>query len=251
MGEWRLIVMEGDVYWNMAVDEAILLAREEEKVPNTLRLYVIKPSAVTIGYFQKVRETVDLEYIRSKSIGLTRRITGGGAVYHDSLGEITYSVVASIDEVSRDIIESYRKICMGIVYALEELGLKAEFKPINDVVINNRKISGSAQTRKKKTLLQHGTLMYNTDIAELARVLRVPREKLLSHGITSIWMRVTTVSRELGYNPGYNRVLEALIQGFTRALNIEPYRDTLSEKEEKYAIDLINKYKSKEWIYRR
>lgn len=248
---WRLVIGKGDVYWNMAVDEAMLVLHEKGLIPNTLRIYIMKPSGVTFGYFQRIEDAINLEFLRSRNMDYTRRITGGGAVYHDMNGEITYSVVAKIDNISWDILESYKIICQGIVYAIEEFGLKAEYRPINDVLVNGKKISGSAQARKKQSLLQHGTLMYNTDLNILSNAIKIPREKMLAHGIKSIRERVTTLSIELGYNPGYKRVVKALINGFKKALNIEFERRKLTPMEIMYAKKLVRKYRSKEWIFKR
>jgi len=248
---WRLVIGKGDVYWNMAVDEAMLVLHDKGLIPNTLRIYIMKPSGVTFGYFQRVEDAINLEFLRSRNMDYTRRITGGGAVYHDMNGEITYSVVAKIDNISWDILESYKIICQGIVYAIEEFGLKAEYRPINDVLVNGKKISGSAQARKKQSLLQHGTLMYNTDLNILSNAIKIPREKMLAHGIKSIRERVTTLSLELGYNPGYKRVVKALINGFKKALNIEFERRKLTPMEITYAKKLVRKYRSKEWIFKR
>ncbi|MEM1696328.1 MAG: lipoate--protein ligase family protein, partial [Desulfurococcaceae archaeon] len=111
-----------DVYWQMAIDEAMLVLRTRGEVENTLRLYRFVPSAVTIGYFQKVKEAVNLEFLEEKGIPFTRRITGGGSVYHDADGEVTYSIVLPAIGPLTDVQESYRVICSGLVYALRELG---------------------------------------------------------------------------------------------------------------------------------
>jgi len=251
MKKWRLIINEGDVYWNMAIDEAMLLLKDKGEIPNTLRLYVFNPSAVTIGYFQRVNDAVNLGFLNENRIPFTRRITGGGSVYHDVNGEITYSVVASIGDVAIDVLKSYEIICKGLVYAIEKFGLKAQFVPINDVVVNGKKISGSAQSQKKVALLQHGTLMYNTGLITLASTLEAPKEKLASHGVKSILERVTTLSRELGRTVSKEETIEALIEGFSKALNAEFEREELTEKEVKLADELVEKYKSKEWIFKR
>ncbi len=252
MNSWRLIIDKGNTYWNMAVDEAILIHREKNLVPNTLRIYIFEPSGVTIGYFQKVREVLNLDYLLQNKIDFTRRITGGGAVYHDSEGEITYAIIADIEDISKDIMESYRIICKGIIYALRKLGLKAVYKPVNDILVNNKKISGSAQTRKKKSLLQHGTLMYNTNLDMLEKTLRPPRIKLEDHGVVRVSDRVTTVYRELGRKINVDDIINALIQGFRKALGIDellPGNLTISER--KLAEKLYGKYESKVWIYMR
>jgi len=248
---WRLIIDEGNAYWNMAIDEAMLVLKDRGLIPNTLRLYVFRPSAVTIGYFQRVLESVDVEFVESRGIDYTRRITGGGSVYHDADGEVTYSVTALIDDISRNIMDSYRVICQGVVNAIRELGLEATFVPVNDVIINGKKVSGSAQSRRRNALLQHGTLMYNTDLVTLSRVLKAPKEKLLSHGVTSILERVTTISREVGRIVDKSEVINALIKGFSKALNIELIRGEYTSEELELANKLIEKYRSREWIYLR
>lgn len=248
---WRLIIDEGSAYWNMAVDEAMLILKEQGLIPNTLRLYVFNPSAVTIGYFQRLYDVVDLDFIRSNKIEVTRRITGGGSVYHDVGGEITYSVVAYIDDISSNIMDSYKIICQGIVNAIKEFGLNAEFVPVNDVLVNGRKVSGSAQARRKKTLLQHGTLMYNTDLMTLSKALKAPKEKLLSHGVTSIFERVTTLSRELGRVVSRDEAVKALVRGFSKALNVEFTPSNYSGMEVELASELMKKYSSSEWIFQR
>jgi len=247
---WRLLVGEGTAEYNMAVDEAILTLNSLSERPNVLRLYVFKPSAVTIGYFQKVRETVNVEYACENGIPVVRRITGGGAVYHDENGEITYSVIARVNDISFDVQESYKIICKGILYALKFLGLEGRFEPVNDVTVNNRKVSGSAQIRKGKVLLQHGTLMYDTDISKIEKLLIVPKDKLASHDAKTIYDRVTTVSRERGLRVLKEEVVEALVKGFETAFNMKLSQDSLSEDEIYLAKELVKKYAQREWNFR-
>ncbi|MEO3993694.1 MAG: biotin/lipoate A/B protein ligase family protein [Desulfurococcaceae archaeon TW002] len=248
---WRLIIDENNVYRNMAIDEALLILKDRGLIPNTIRLYVFNPSAVTVGYFQRIDDAVNLEFLKKNNIGFTRRISGGGSVYHDAKGEITYSVVASIPDISHNILESYRIICGGIVYAVSEFGLKADFVPVNDVVINGRKVSGSAQSRRRSALLQHGTLMYATDLNTLANTLKAPKEKLREHKVSSILERVTTISRELGRVVTKDEAINALIKGFSKALNTNFVRGWYTNEELKLADELVSKYMSHEWIFQR
>jgi len=251
LGKWRLIYLnEYDGYWNMAIDEAMLMLRSQGKIPNTLRFFVFRPSAVTIGYFQSAEEEVNLDFCRKHEIEVVRRITGGGAVFHDENGEITYSIVVSEADAPRDILKSYELYCRGIVYALEELGLKAEFKPINDVVVNGKKVSGSAQTRRRRVVLQHGTFMYNTDIGTLAVALKIVPEKLKDKGARSLEERVTTASKALGRPVGRDEALRALIKGFKRALNVEFEEAELTREELELAEKLVrDKYSRDEWNF--
>ncbi|MCK5403215.1 lipoate--protein ligase family protein, partial [Candidatus Bathyarchaeota archaeon] len=131
--EWRIIDLDvNDAYMNMAIDEAILTARIKELVPNTLRFYLWKPSAVSIGRFQNVFNEIQIENCQRQGIDIVRRITGGGAVYHDFKGEITYSVIIKKEDLeTNDVIESYNIICNGLIETTKILGLKANFQPGN------------------------------------------------------------------------------------------------------------------------
>jgi len=115
MGVWRFLKPEvKDAFTNMAVDEAILSARIAGLVPNTLRFYRWKPSAVSIGRFQDVFNEVYVENCRKHEVDIVRRITGGGAVYHDHVGEITYSVVVKESDLGfTDVASTYDVICRG------------------------------------------------------------------------------------------------------------------------------------------
>lgn len=242
----------GDAYFNMALDEALLEGVRRGLSPPTLRLYAFSPSAVTIGRFQRAREVVDVELAERLGVPVVRRITGGGAVYHDERGEVTYSVTAPVSLFPGSILDSYRKICAGLVRAISLLGLEAEFVPVNDVVIGGKKISGSAQVRREFALLQHGTLMYATDLDTLADLLRVPREKLAAHGVSSIRERVTTLSIELGRQVSRSEVEEAMIAGFSEALEVELEEGEPSEWEIAEAERIAQeRYRSRDWNFGR
>jgi len=244
-GTMRLIIGEGTPFFNMAMDEAMLLLRGINAIEDTLRLYVMKPSAVTIGYFQSLSQSVSLEYVRKQGIPVVRRISGGGSVYHDSLGEVTYAVILSADLVPNDYLESFKLICEGVVRAARCLNCEASFAPLNDVVAHGRKLSGSAQARKLGALLQHGTFMYATDIDTLANTLRVSRVKY--GGASTIRKRVITVSECAGRRVSREEAIEALIEGFAEALNVEFIRDKYSPAELELAKSLEWKYRSREW----
>lgn len=251
MGEWRLIYLnEFDAHMQMAIDEAMLILRSKNEIPNTLRFFVFKPSAITIGYFQSITEEVDLDFCRKHGISVVRRITGGGAVFHDENGEITYSLVVSEEEAPKDIIKSYELYCKGLVLALMKLGLPAEFKPVNDVVVFGKKISGSAQTRKRGVVLQHGTFMYDTDIGTLAVALKIVPEKLKDKGVSKLEERVITVSKALGRKVTRDEALQALIDGFKEALNVQFFEDQLTREELELARKLVEeKYSRDEWNF--
>ena len=247
----RLIIDEGNGSKQMAIDEALLYLRALRRAPDTLRLYIFKPSTITIGYFQSVADSVNLDYVELRKIPVIRRITGGGSVYHDFGGEVTYSIIIGKDEIPKSYPEAFKFLAMGVIEAARYLGAKAEFKPLNDGVINGRKFSGSAQVRKLNAVLQHGTFMYGTDVDTLAKCLKVPGVKLSSKLIKSIKERVITLSTALGHELERGEIIKALIKGFSKALNAEFYEDSYSREELALANSLKWKYSSREWTYLR
>ncbi|NJD77351.1 MAG: lipoate--protein ligase family protein [Candidatus Methanoperedens sp.] len=246
---WRVIGLEThDAYINMALDEAISEGIRTGSSPPTIRFYNWEPGAVSIGYFQGIRDEVNLEVCRELGVDCIRRWTGGGAVYHDSGGELTYSVIAPAGVFPKNIIESYRLICGWIIRGLEILGIEAEFRPVNDILVKDKKISGSAQTRRGGILLQHGTLLYGLDLKTMFSVLNVSRQKITDKMIKSAEERVTCVL--MHREAGREEVYEALLKAFTEdkdygfgAWN----RDELVRARELAE----KKYKSEEWTFLR
>jgi len=247
--EWRLLPLRvDDAFMSMAIDEALLKLNAEGKSPNTVRFWRWLPSTVSIGCFQSVEREVDLGAAKKYGVDVVRRITGGGAVFHDYDGELTYSVVCGQDDVPDDIIGSYELICGGLVRGFERLGLRADFKPVNDVQVNGKKISGSAQTRRWGSVLQHGTILIDPDVRLMFELLKVSPEKISDKFISSVYERVTTVARELGRKPGFGEVREAMSMGFADALDVRLVGGELTREELELAVLLKSKYASRDWL---
>ncbi|MHA1939300.1 MAG: lipoate--protein ligase family protein, partial [Candidatus Thorarchaeota archaeon] len=231
MEEVRFLDLDtNDAYLNMAIDESIMLEMKGGHVPPTLRLYRWNPSTVSIGTFQGMTEEVDLDFCRSRDIDYIRRITGGGAVYHDYEGEITYSIILPKGHrlAPDDILDSYRLLCGGVVKGLEHLGIDAEFKPINDVIAGGKKVSGNAQTRRHSCVLQHGTTLLDLDVETMFSVLKVPQEKISDKMIEDVKERVTSVRELLDREVSFDELREALEVGFAKALGVELIRGNLT-----------------------
>lgn len=247
--KWRLLPLRiDDAYLSMAIDEALLRLNSNGRSPNTIRFWRWRPSAVSMGCFQSLEREVDSEVAKRRGVNIVRRITGGGSVFHDHDGELTYSVVCGQGEVPADIIESYRLICGGLVRGLGRLGLRAEFKPVNDVQVNGKKISGSAQTRRWGSVLQHGTVLVSPDVRLMFELLKVSPEKISDKFIASVYERVTTIERELGQKPSLDEVREAMVDGFKDELGIELSEGDLTEEELGMAQELRQKYISEGWL---
>jgi lipoate-protein ligase A len=237
---------------NMGTDEAILRAVAEGRAAPTLRLYRWSPPCVTIGYFQSMEAEVDLDACAAARVDAVRRLTGGGAVYHDE--EITYSLVVPLGHqlAPDDILESYRSICAGIVAGLELLGVEAEFAPINDITAGGKKISGNAQTRRRGCLLQHGTVLLGLSAERMFSLLKVPQEKSRGRSSAEPSSRVTSLKNILGREVSYEEAARALGEGCARAWNAELVPDMLSPLESSEAEQLASvRFSSRDWNHRR
>jgi lipoate-protein ligase A len=248
--EWRVLPLEAnDAVTNMAIDEAISEAVASGDAPPTIRFYRWQPSAVSIGYFQSLTDEVDLEACQNVGVDYVRRRTGGGAVYHDYDGEVTYSVVAPESYFSRDVEESYEEICDRIVAAMDRLGIDAQFSPINDVVADGRKISGNAQTRRKDVLLQHGTVLHAVDAERMFTYLRPDVEKVSDKLVQSVRQRVTSVEDLRGEESTVEETYDALRGAFTEGRGVE--ETALSATERERAEELTERYESEDWNHQR
>lgn len=243
---WRFIpYKENTAMMNMAIDESILEHIKKGASPPTIRLYGWNPSAVTIGTFQCRSDEVDLQETEKLDIDVVRRMTGGGAVYHDRHGEVTYSIIAPENLFEKDIIKSYKQICDLITKALTGLGLNAEFKPINDLIIDNKKISGNAQTRRGGVLLQHGTILFEVDVDRMFTVLKVDKVKVSDKFVQSVKKIVTSIcAHEIKIEK--EQLIDALRDSFLDGKNFLVGNLTYVELDlaKKLAVE---KYSSEEW----
>jgi lipoate-protein ligase A len=249
--DWRLLDTGiQDAFYNMALDEAIAKARSKSLVPNTIRFFRWGPSAVSIGYFQSMEEEVDTSTCNARDIDYVRRITGGGAVYHDKDGELTYSMAISEGHrlVSKDIQKTYQTLCSGLTTAFTILRIPAKFKPINDIIVGEKKISGNAQTRKSGVVLQHGTILREVDLSLMFTLLKVPSEKIRDKLIATAKERVTSINTYLGKDVSFDEIKRALKEGFEKALNIRLINGQPTNLETSLAEKLkMKKYASKDW----
>jgi lipoate-protein ligase A len=224
----------------MAIDEALIENIGDAPI---LRIYGWRPAAVSIGYFQSIREEVDLEKCSKIGVDVVRRLTGGGAVLHET--ELTYSFITK--QYPQNIMESYRWICETIVISIKRLGFDASFVPLNDIVVKGKKVSGSAQTRRKGVLLQHGTLLLDVDVDKMFCVLKVPSEKFKDKIIKDVKERVTSLA-----GTTFEEMASSLKTSFATKFDAKLLADTMSTEEINHANWLAErKYNSREWNRRR
>lgn len=227
-------------WWNMAFDEWLLQNGPDEPV---FRLWRNEPSVI-IGHNQVAAQEVNLEYLQQNGIKLARRVTGGGAVYHD-MQNMNYSFAGPIGTVTPEVFAE----------ALQQLGLPAELTGRNDIFVEGRKISGYARSVWHNRELVHGTLMYNVDIDTLTEVLNVEgSSKLNLKGVASIRSRVTNVR---DYLPQFSS-LDELQAALLRILAEKSGNPQLSgtpiqlSKSQLAEIDKLasEKFASSDWIYK-
>ena len=222
---------------NMAIDEFLLYNCSDP----VLRIYGWSKPCISIGYFQS---TDDINYKKclEQNIDIVRRITGGGAVFHDM--ELTYSFVTK--NFPQGILESYKEISGIIIQALKKLGLDAKFSPLNDVTVNGKKVCGNAQTRKNNTLLQHGTILLKVDIEKMFSLLNVPIEKISDKKISDVKNRVSGISKT------FDQVSEALKDSTRDVFGGKLVSYTLNQEELKSCQKLADeKFSTNNWLLKR
>lgn len=234
MPAWKLIdtgVNTG--VHNMALDEELLGRAKSGETTPVLRLYGWSPPAVSLGRFQTIERTINLDACAELGIDIVRRVTGGRAVLHNR--ELTYSVVARTDNplFPNDILGTYRTIALGLLAGFRKLGVRAEMvvhsarhaelvkKEIKqpacfsspswyEIIVNNRKVVGSAQRRVSDAFLQHGSILIDYDAALEASVIRGGCAGDL----------VTSINREAPHAVSLQDIKSAFVQGFSEALDI-------------------------------
>ena len=229
-------------YYNMAFDEYCLESLSINEP--VFYLWQNRP-AVIVGFNQEVNTEVNLDYLKENGIDLVRRVTGGGAVYHD-LGNLNYTIVGGSEDLERD----YPEYASIMAKALQKLGVPATLSGRNDILVEGRKVSGFAKRVCKNRLMVHGTLMYNVDVDVLTKVLNPSNTKLQSKGIASVRSRVANLCEYLPNVPD--------IQTFSKQLEeilSHHYQDTeyqLSEEDLANIQQLTDKkFATWEWNYGR
>lgn len=255
MNVWRFLPLEVNAgSWNMALDEAILELVTEGKSPNTLRFYKWKPSTASIGRNQSLSNEIDVQFTKNKGFHVVRRITGGGAVFHDEFREITYSFICPIKFLenlgANKVIEQFEIITQGIITGLTIFGLKPEKDVIHcpAILLDGKKFSGNAQVRKKGYLLQHGTILLDIDPELMYSVLKAPENVGKSRMVRSVRAKCIGIKNNI-QNYNEEELVESLKYGFVKTLGIKLEDGILSDQEIGLAGKLvIKKYSNLNWL---
>ncbi len=257
---WRLI-RTGifNAYENMAIDHVLLDGCHKETAANTIRFYRWNPSAVSIGRFQHLDDEVDADACRKLNVDLVRRLSSGGAVYHDFEGELTYSIICRTDntQLPSDVIETYQHLCQGLLAGLNRLGVSAKFSSGSEnfcpnLFVKKRKISGNAQSRRGNTLLQHGTVLRMVDVNKMFTFLKVNKQKADASVVKKAAESLTSLQQELGTLPSFGQIEEALIEGLSGALPARFYEEGLTDAELQSAQQIAETwYETSDWTLQR
>ncbi|AMG20840.1 lipoate--protein ligase [Staphylococcus saprophyticus] len=229
---------------NLAMEEYVL--KNMPKDDSYFLFYVNRPSII-IGKNQNTIEEVNQPYIDEHGIDVVRRISGGGAVYHDT-GNLNFSFVTDDDGNS---FHNFKKFTEPIVEALQSLGVDADMSGRNDIQVGSAKISGNAMVKVKDRMFSHGTLMLNSELNEVQNALKVNPAKIKSKGIKSVRSRVANISEFLDEPLDIDRFKEIILKTiFGEATQVEEY--ILTDDDWKKIEQLSNeKYRTWEWNYGR
>ena len=220
---------------NIAFDPALIELRQEGKVPDTIRFMRFPPTAL-IGRHQDLSREIDLQYCSENGIGTVRRVTGGGAIYLDE-GQLGWELVFHRASLGiANLPDLAAAICNAAAAGLRELGVKAKFRPRNDIEVGGRKISGTGGFFDGDILIYQGTVLVDLNAAQMVRALNIPQAKLAKHDLDSAEERVVTLKELLGDDvPDMETIKTAMLRGFAGILGISTEPGEISEAEESLA----------------
>jgi lipoate-protein ligase A len=226
-------------------DPRINLAIEEHLVRNVnlgsdILLFYINGPSIIIGRNQNTLEEINYPYVEQHQIIVVRRLSGGGAVYHDK-GNLNFSFINSN---GKEYLHNFKKFTAPVVKVLNEIGVAAELNGRNDIVIEERKVSGNAQYAIGTKLVSHGTLLYNSDLSMVSEALNVKTDKIESKGIKSVRSRVANIGEYLNEPMDILTFRERVKEGILSEANNGEYKLTKEDWEE---INKISKDRYQQW----
>ncbi|WP_195781235.1 lipoate--protein ligase [Priestia megaterium] len=227
---------------NLAIEEYAL---KHLDINETYLLFYINEPSIIIGKNQNTIEEINTKYVEDQHIHVVRRLSGGGAVYHDK-GNLNFSFITKDDGNS---FHNFKKFTEPVVEALKKLGVNAELSGRNDLMAEGRKISGNAQFSTKGRMFSHGTLLFDSEIENVVSALKVKKDKIESKGIKSIRNRVANISEFLEQKVTMEEFRKMLLRYiFDGEENITEYKLTEKDWETIHQISK-ERYQSWDWNY--
>jgi lipoate-protein ligase A len=233
-----------DPHINLAIEEHLMRNLETQEV--ILLFYINEPSVI-IGRHQNPLEEINRDYVEKQGIHVVRRLSGGGAVYHD-LGNLNFSFITTN---TRKNFHNFRKFTQPVIRVIKQLGAPAELSGSSDIQVKGRKVSGNAQYATAKRLVTHGTLLFNSDLKKVAEALRVKPGKISSKSIKSVRSQVTNIQDYLDQPMNIQAFRRRLLKGiFGDEQSIPRYE--LKERDWQLIHELeLERYRTWEWNYGR
>ena len=239
-------------WFNMAFEEALARIVSVGVIEEPCLRIWRNREAIVIGYMRNVEDEVNVELANKWGIPIIRRFTGGGAVYHD-LGNINYTIVIKPREkIEKPVDYMYSELLNGILLALRKLGLNPYVENINDIVVNGRKVSGTAATLFWNIAFLHGSLLVSTNLEKLKAVLKIPPKGKYVKKVSPVKYRVENISNLLRRKTSMKEIIENIISGYEELLKAEAYLDKPSSLELRLANLLFKeRYVKKTWNTKR
>ena len=230
-------------YYNMALEEYLFHSRTDL---HPILLLWQNSGTIVVGRNQNTIKEINLDYVKENGIDVVRRLTGGGAVYHDK-GNLNYTYITDADSGGKF---DFTPFIQNVIGALDHFGVRAEFTGRNDITVDGKKFSGNAQVRHKKSLMHHGTIMVNSDLTTVSKCLNPSKVKLKDKGIQSVSSRICNLSEYLPENVGIDRFKDQLIRQFEYSSGGDMVEYVLSEEEIDEVWKLArSKYELWQWNY--
>ncbi|WP_404323653.1 lipoate--protein ligase [Cytobacillus firmus] len=229
---------------NLAIEEYALKNLDIEE---TYLLFYINEPSIIIGKNQNTVEEINTEYVEDNGIHVVRRLSGGGAVYHD-LGNLNFSFITKDDG---DSFHNFQKFTEPVTEALQKLGVNAELSGRNDLMAEGRKISGNAQFSTKGRMFSHGTLLFDSEIESVVSALKVKKDKIESKGIKSIRSRVANISEFLDEKITIEEFRTLLLKNIFGDLSEIPEYKLTDEDWERIHQLSRERYQNWDWNYGR
>ncbi|HIE34285.1 MAG TPA: hypothetical protein EYP86_04025 [Candidatus Altiarchaeales archaeon] len=250
--KWRYLeVREDEVFKCNAIHPTLLEGVNEGISPNTVFLEECPAYVLSLGRNQCAEEECNLEECNKLGIKIERRETGGGAGFMIP-GNTAWGICIRKSEkiVSRDMSENFRKLSEGVILGLRKLGLNANFAPVNDINIDDRKVGGMTALSKSNALLVYGSVIWDFDMEMYMRIAKIPQQKLKKKGVSSAKKRITTLTAELGERIPPEKLRKYLLEGFEKSLGVKLEKSGFNEKEMRIWEKQKKRFQNPAFIYR-